>query len=530
MIRLFDPIDWKVPLRESDRMEILSMRPVSGRQAKDLRLVPGDPLMTRLLRSRNKARSIGLMICMLPAVPLLMAADSRTLFLNPDVVKPAAFAGEQTPKKTVTPAADSKREGKMRRASKAMKPSSGGVVLGGGRNSTVTIKAQQDGDEGSTESDAGAPQVQVAPSMERFDAMPLRGWTLLHDGKFDPLTESVYDTLETERVLGIGQSEDPQSFESGVIDIQATLTRLANRYPDGIEGYVELDWEEPFFDVLHHGPSHPKYHATLENVTALVRRFKEVFPNTLVTHYNLPSIPYWSRNSDGRMVCWDKIDDGPRAEIFEDLEAMRPLLDEMDWFAPRYYDFVPTEQIPEDERDAQVASECEHRAAIVRWLRSYIDESDRPERKIIPVTRTNWVGGATAYNDWVEMEIPVEEYVAEQVMPALRNGADGIKIWQGWEVWMLHLAFIPPDTISDELLAKSHEHLRRLGILGENEIPDWTSAEQKRVFEKALGNRQMPYVSATASAMRSGLISPVVHRHLDGDGDSDESGHHPDQP
>ena len=77
---------------------------------------------------------------------------------------------------------------------------------------------------------------------------------------------------------------------------------------------------------------------------------------------------------------------------------------------------------------------------------------------------------------------------------------------------MLHLAFVPPDSISEELLEKSHEHLRRLGILGENEVPDWRSAEQKRAFAKALGNRQMPFVSATAAAMRSGLRPPQVHR------------------
>jgi hypothetical protein len=347
-------------------------------------------------------------------------------------------------------------------------------------------------------------------SPDLFVTHPLRGWTILHDGRFDPDTESAFDILETERVLGIGQSEDPQSVESGVIDIQATLTRLANRYPDGIRGYVALDWEDPFFEVLHQGPTHPKYESTLENVTDFVRRFKEVFPGTLVTQYNLPAIPYWVKNREGTFVSWIDASDARRSEIFEELEAMRPLLDEMDWFVPRFYDFVPTDQIPEDQREAQVAAECEHRAAIVRWLRKYVDNSDRPERKIIPVTRTNWVGGATNYSEWVQMEIPVQEYIDEQVMPALLNGADGVKIWQGWEVWMLHLAFVPPDSISTELRSMSLDHLRLLGIIAEDEVPDWTNATQKRFIQRALGLRQMPYLSAIAMTMRSGIVPPIA--------------------
>lgn len=354
------------------------------------------------------------------------------------------------------------------------------------------------------------PPAETTVEPPSLDALPLRGWTLIRDGAFDPESESVHDVLQSERVLGIAQTEDPRSFETGVIDIEGTLRKLAKRYPDGIKGYVELDWEEPFFEVLHTGPEHPRYQDTLRNVTRFVRRFKEVFPDAVVSHYNLPAIPYWAENESGRTVWWSQLEDSRREELLRELDAMRPLLDEMDWFAPRFYDFVPSGRIPERMRAEQIAAENEHRAEIVRWLRAYVDASDRPDRKILPVTRTNWVGGASDYRDWVEMEIPVQEYLDEQVLPALLNGADGIKMWQGWELWMLHLAFIPPDTIDEELLSKSHDHLRRLGILAPDEVPDWRSARQKREVARALGMRQMPYVSGVAGLMRSGLEPPVA--------------------
>ena len=488
--------------------------------------------MTRQGLEWNGYRTAVPAALLLLAVAVALASEDKTVFLE----KAPGSTASETPSFNLDPAPARSRVDRTgsagsgaraagdrnTRNARMRSASSSTTTVKGGRIRTVALSKVK-ADRGSP----GKPQEQDAsddPPVRAPDALemlPLRGWTILHDGRFDPETESAYDILETERVLGIGQSEDPQSYESGVIDIQATLTRLANRYPEGIRGYVELDWEEPFFEVLHQGPTHPKYAKTLENVTEFVRRFKAVFPGTLVTQYNLPAIPYWVRNREGTVVSWVDAGDERRSEVLEELEAMRPLLDEMDWFAPRFYDFVPTEQIPEDRRAVQVASECEHRAAIVRWLRNYVDTSDRPERKILPVTRTNWVGGSTNYSQWVEMEIPVREYIDEQVMPALLNGADGIKIWQGWEIWMLHLAFIPPDTISAELRSKSLDHLRLLGIIAEDEVPDWRNANQKRVIQRALGLRQMPYLSAIATAMRSGLVPPIARPKVDAD-DSDQ--------
>ncbi len=460
--------------------------------------------MNRQGLSWNGYRTTVPTVVLLLAVTVALASDGKTVFLRKSADVNAVDSAASQVDRSTAGSKSGRERGRLQQpvlknqaAMRAPK-----TVTKATRKPGKKKVVKQEAAEDSEESTVSTPN--------NFDALPLRGWTILHDGRFDPQTESAYDVLQTERILAIGQTEDPQSFESGVIDIQATLTKLANRYPDGLEGYVQLDWEEPFFEILHHGPKHPKYEMTLANVTEFVRRFKAVFPKALVTHYNLPALPYWVKNSEGRTVSWDKVDKARSEEVLEELEAMRPLLDEMDWFLPRYYDFVPTDQIPEDRRAEQVASEYEHRATIVRWLRDYVDNSHRPGRKILPATRTNWVGGATDYREWVEMAIPVTEYVDEQVMPALRNGADGIMIWQGYEVWMLHLAFIPPESISTELREKSLAHLRLLGVLGENELPNWRDTAQMRSFQRMLGQRQMPYVAATATVMRSGIMPPVA--------------------
>ena len=337
---------------------------------------------------------------------------------------------------------------------------------------------------------------------------PLRGWTLLHDGNFDPITNSAYSVLGCQKVITFAQGDDPQSYESGVIDIDGVLVRLVKRYPDGIEGYVNLDWEQPFFDFLHAGPTHPRFQSTMENLLEFVRRFKGVFPGAVVTHYNLPALPFWGTTEDGRAAAWNDISDKCRSEYFDRMEALKPVLDEFDWFCPRFYDFVPSPEIPEEWRERQIASEIGHRAAIVRWLRTYVDGSERPGRKIIPVTRTAWVGGAGGYEKWVDRDIPVDEFLHEQLKPAMKNGADGIMLWEGYEMWMLGSAFRPPDEISTELRDTALEFFRAMGILATDAVTNWASAEEKRAFRKALGIRQIRYVASIAGQMRSGPKPP----------------------
>ena len=442
-------------------------------------------------------RAVG---CTLPlALTLGLAAGSDDVVRSKNVAKSGEGVRAKGAKHRVT----ASRTGRMKSA-----PSGGRQVV----LSTAAIDGK--GKPGKTDQDDDGGKTKDPPNHEQH---PLRGWSLLHDGTFDPYTNSAYSTLGCDEVLNIGQGEDPQSFESGVIDIDGVLGRLSDRYPDGIQGYVSLDWEDPFFDILHGGPTKPKFEETMGNLVEFVRRFKRVFPESVVTHYNIPSLPFWGTAEDGRTAGWNDLSDECRAEYYERVEALRPVLDELDWFCPRYYDFIPSPELPDEWRDRHVAAELEHRAAIVRWLRNYVKTSDRPDRKIIPIGRTSWTGGASGYEEWVHKDIPVDEFIHEQLDPAMKNGADGLMLWEGYEMWMLGSLFRPPDQISDELREAALAFFRSMGVLDANEVPDWKSASLKREFSKALGNRQIRYVAAVASRMRSGALPPSTSPAVESD-------------
>ena len=132
------------------------------------------------------------------------------------------------------------------------------------------------------------------------------------------------------------------------------------------------------------------------------------------------------------MVRWNDLE-AAKSEVYKELEAMRVLLDEMDWFSPRFYDFIPTELFPKVGRKDMRRDELEYRKDMAGWLRTYVDKSDRPDRPIIPIVRSNWVGGAGGYEEWVDHPMPVDEFIDEQVMPALTGGADGVMLWEGWD-------------------------------------------------------------------------------------------------
>lgn len=332
---------------------------------------------------------------------------------------------------------------------------------------------------------------------------PLRGWILLHDAVFDPQTEAIYNALDVGRCYTIGQSYDPESFETGVIDIPRVITAVARNYPDGLRGYVQLDWEDPFFSILHAGPSHPRFEEVRDNYAEFMRSFKTAFPEALVTHYNIPFIPFWVENSNGSTVWWSKIDDKTLTRYEADLDELRPILDEMDWFCPRYFDFVPSAQLSEESRANRVQAEIDHRKAVVLWLKRYLASSDRPDRKIIPVARTRWSGGIASYAAFDNELIPRDEFIAEQLVPAMESGANGLLLFEVYETWMLDVAFTSPDQVSSELREKALAVLRQNGLLGENELPNWRSAAQKRAFLQALGSAQTPYLAAIASRMRA---------------------------
>lgn len=335
---------------------------------------------------------------------------------------------------------------------------------------------------------------------------PLGEFTLIQNGEYDPTTMETLERLRIEGIEILGQGSDPQSSETGWINIQEMILKLQRRNPDGIHGWLELDFETPFVPILREGASNPRFHEIRTLMTSFVVQVKNAFPEAKVTVYNVPALSWSNPQPDGSNVMWPAITSEQRAAALARLEDLRPLLDEMDWFLPRFYDIRPTDELTEEERSRVLPAEIDYRIAHVEWLRTYVDGSHRPGRKIIPAVRTRWVRGATSFEQFNGMSMPRTEFLDEQVKPALENGADGVFIWSGGENYALHIAFTSPQNWSDEVLERTYDLFRRLGVLGKHDVPNWQSTEQKRAFQAALAAWESPYIGSTARLMREQAI------------------------
>lgn len=326
---------------------------------------------------------------------------------------------------------------------------------------------------------------------------PLAGFTLIHDGNYGPSTMEAFDALGIDDVTVIWQGMDPYAEETGLIDVDSVLLQMREKYPDGLQGWLQIDFERPFVGILRNEQPDARFDQTVENLSHLVTRIQELFPETKVTIYCVPSIHLYSLQDNGKRVPWGKLTDEQRETTLRRLDRLKPLLDKMDWFLPRFYDSRPSALLPEDKREQIVGNENDLRRAHVEWLRDYVDQSDRPDREIIPVVRTRYVAGSGGYEHYVGKLIPMDEFVHEQVQPAIDAGADGLYIWGGAENHALHIAFTNPDNWSKGQLKSIHTGFRDIGVLEEDEVPDWQNAKQKRAFRAALGHAESPYVAAT---------------------------------
>jgi hypothetical protein len=362
------------------------------------------------------------------------------------------------------------------------------------------VHLEAPGTEGGADSSSDALQEEI---QERG---PLGEFSILHDGKYDPATMEAFETLRIKDVYVVGQGEDPQSHETGWINIEALILKMKERNPNGIRGWMELDFERPFVPILREGSTHPRFAEMVTLMKALVVRVKMAFPEAQVTIYNVPALPWYVPQPDGSSVGWASITSEQRAAALAKLHDLKPLLDLMDWFLPRYYDIRPTSELSESDLEHMVPGEIDYRVAHVEWLRAYVDVSDRPDRKIFPAVRTRWVGGASSYASYNGLSIPKKEFLNEQVRPAINSGANGVFIWGGAENYAIHIAFTSPDNWSEEMLEKAYRPFREIGILGSDEVPDWTSATQKRAFKAALGAYESPYVASTALLMREKAV------------------------
>ena len=146
--------------------------------------------MLRLLPSWQ-----GIRTCML-VLPLgsilLMGADRRTLL--PRLENPPTAIGEHaTNQRTVRPdrsRSDVVKTRKSRRTVTVRKGPDRRFMMGSSAGKTVRVPIK--GRPSKQEAEKPRPIRDPSPEeidneLQRIDALPLRGWTMLHDGRFDPV-------------------------------------------------------------------------------------------------------------------------------------------------------------------------------------------------------------------------------------------------------------------------------------------------------------------------------------------------------
>jgi hypothetical protein len=305
-------------------------------------------------------------------------------------------------------------------------------------------------DSGSTEGAGGGagggyppqvdPTIPITPPSQpggAIEGTPVpvpTGFSFLINQVPDPSQEPTLVGLGLEPVYIVYQGVDPNAEQSGVIDAERVATRIRTALGPNASGWLMLDFEVPFLAVIRDGPEHPAYEQTVQTMNALVHRVRSEFPQLKITHYGLPTLPYWLPAGGS----WAAASPEYRAEmVARYAEHARPVLDPLDWISPTVYDRYDAGMYTDAQRPNVDARERAFRVATMDICDRYQQSSGLPRRPTIPsVSPTYAPGGTVQYPGKL---IPIDELLRDQVDPLLEAGADGVLFWHT-SVSMIHQA------------------------------------------------------------------------------------------
>ena len=242
-----------------------------------------------------------------------------------------------------------------------------------------------------------------------------------------PAAGFVSPVASASRYLIVYQSDfgayDP-SDQTGV-DVNPNAVIEAIRQKLATSGYSEwgvLDIENPFDEILKNGPADARFDRAVASLVNVIRAVRTAYPQMKWTYYAFPRVPYWMGMNDWGQLTKDERE----VKYAEFARNYEPIMAEMDWFMPSLYDvYERALQMPRCASPREVA-EAEYRKACVCAVSRWFTRAGVAARPIIPVV-SPWFqpgGVATAYK-----AIPMDEFCAEQVRPAIEAGASGMAIW-----------------------------------------------------------------------------------------------------
>jgi len=243
---------------------------------------------------------------------------------------------------------------------------------------------------------------------------------LLYDTLVDPSVLLEARRAEALPLLLIYQYCSPDSKTSGEIDVGAVL-RCIDRLTQGDPpAWGMLDFEYGFTDRMQKGVDGPGALRARDEMIRLIKAVRAAYPRTRWTYYGVPFLPYWLEHRS-----WlDASNEMKRLEMTRCAQMYGPLVAECDWVSPSIYPvYDPAMFSPPERADVRRAG-IAWRIAQVGFARLLAQG-----KPVIPMISPVWQPGGRTPSGGV---VPSDQFVEDQVRPALRAGASGLAIWTAY--------------------------------------------------------------------------------------------------
>lgn len=317
-----------------------------------------------------------------------------------------------------------------------------------------------------------------------YSAQPItsapRTFTILYDWAptSDPMVNSLLQRARASTYILVYQNVDLASIKSCEIDSSKIIADVQQRFGNNPSGWGMLDFEDPFDSVLQAGPSHPKYETCVKSMVKALRDTKRAFPNVKWTYYGIPGLAYWPGGS-----LWSKASlEKRQAEIDRQIEGYGPVLAELDWYSPCFYDVYRLDTMTPEAKADHLVNEREYRIARVDVIREFLRRNHLPARPILPAVSPFFAPGGNTVENGV---IPRDEVIRDQILPAIAARCDGVAIWTcgNWYVQQATKATEP----ANETQRRVRE-CYRAGFLAGTEPASWSNESMKAMLTRRVGN------------------------------------------
>jgi hypothetical protein len=248
--------------------------------------------------------------------------------------------------------------------------------------------------------------------------------------------------LEVPYYRWFGQSTDPESLKTGKIDTSKLIDEITRKMGPDPSGWGMLDYEEPFDAWLELPPTDPRHVQVVSEMVRAIRAVKATFPKVKWTYYGQPRLDRWPMQADGTRKGWPEASpESCSKEIERRITTLGPIIAELDWISPSFYDVYENALFSGEEGRVMLANEERWRIEDARLGREMRRRRGLPQVPVLPCVSCVFQGGgrATPFRP-----IPVPELLSDQVQPGLAGGVDGFTMWSGVDFAVM-VATLPPD-------------------------------------------------------------------------------------